>query len=1621
VKLVPIEKICGYGRQGTSLLAAFAALALAAQCHGATATSAVSSMTSSAPGGFIFDGTRNWVADGAKGLCRMDPAGGGAPAGSFTLTNCVLPPTSSVLVPAIVGQPAYDSLSRFVYLPDQSTASLGIWRYSFNGSTFGGGVNIGGIGAQRPGAIAFGTDGNLYATMTANASILRINTPAGATQVVDKMSTTLSGLPAQGLALVGTQLWVADRDGILDIVDPIGCATACRGAILTQIVGLTSPLSITWDTVNSYVYMGTPFGVVRLARITGVTDTYSRSYLKGAVPGLMSDVTAVGLDGAGNLLLVDDPTAGQVVGGATVYSVPFFIPGSVPPVQSLPDGQGAVPQPPITLLPTIFPIPISNPGAFYAKGLTTPRGAVFMGTHLWVVDAALGFCKVDPTKVPSLTACATLPLGFVPGSPAYDAVGHFVYLADTTAAGAGILRFPFITAAGLTNETLGLSSTVVKITPLTNAAPGSSAPTALAFGPDSQLYVAMAGSSSILRVTAPATDPKAPAIHSVTSVGTMFESSLSIAFHNADLFNTETVDSSTLFNATLCKGTCTSLFLAVVLNAPGAVASDANFVYIGDAGGIVWRYDPVADTITRLADTGQPAAGVLTPFSAISGLAVDNLGQVTIVDQTTVWKLSTAVSTITSMAPLQSPEGSSPTVTITGTNFLPAMVVNTCAAITPGNVTFVSPTQITATFVINPAGPVGPCTVTVATANGTSIAGSFKVLIGPPFLTSITPLTGFRGKTVPFSISGVNMTAGVLTPMAGIAFSGTVVTDALITTNLIIDPAAAVTTRIVSVTTPSGLSNTNLTFSVQAPLPVLTGITPTQGVANTTVPVIIAGTDLVGATLNLPTGFTLSGIPVVGSTSITANLVIASTVPAGTQNITVTTLGGTSNAVVFLIQPKLTSIAPATAKAGTATPITLTGNSLLTATINAGANITVSNVVVVNVNSITATFTTAANSPLGAQSITVTDPVGGTSNAVTFTITAPTPSITSIAPNTGVRGTTVPVILTGSGLVGATFTALPTGITVSGTPVVTFGQITANFVIATDAPLGAQSINVTTPGGTTTNVGNFTVTAPVPTLVSVNPAQGTAATTVAVTFTGTGLVGGTLNLPTGFTLSGTPVVAASGTTITASLVIVSTVAAGPQSITVTTPGGTSNAVTFNILPALTSIATVPATSPTQARAGATTNITLTGTSLLGVTAVNAGANITVTNVVVVNATTITATFASAPAAPVGPVNVTVTGPAGTSAAVVFTLTGPIPVISSISPATGGTGATVPITVTGTGLTLGTLNLPVGVTVVGTPVVSFTQITASLLIAGNAPLGAQTISVTTPGVGNTSNAFPFTVFALAPTLTSVAPTTGVAGTSVTVTLTGTGFAAGTTVITGDAFITVSGLSVVSPTQISATLVIGANAASTQIWVNNSNGPSNKLTFGIVPTLASINPTQGVAGTNVPVTLTGTSFTGATAINTGTAGITVSGLTIVSNTQITATFVIAVGATQGNHSISVTTPGGTTAQVVNFNVLPPAPAITSLNNTTISKASRNVGMNVNGSNLGNLPISSMQILLNGLAIDPTFVTITNFAPSQTQIRFNWTFNAPAPISGAGNVYTLKVTTPSGFNAIGFTVTN
>jgi hypothetical protein len=1330
------------GPSRTALIGTLAALIFAAHCAAAPGTIAVTGITtsSSAPGGFIFDGTRMWVTDAVQGLCQIN---GGK------LSNCVLPPTSLLGVHAVVGQPAFDVGTGFVYLPDMSAGSKGIWRYHFNQATFGtslSGVNIAsaaGLGAQRPGAVTIGDDGNLYASMSANNTFVRVNLPAvGTAQVVDKMGTTLSGKPARGVAYVGPQLWIADTDGESVIPAASACATKCRPTVNVQ-VGVPNPLSIAFDQVNSLVYMGTSFGVFQYNLLTGQSTLYSKHWVNGAVSGLLTNVNALGVDTAGNLYYIDDPTASQVAGGATAYSVA---------ANSLPDGLGNLGSPPPTVPPFLSPAPaFANYAQLYSTGMTAPTGAIYMGTHAWVTDGTLGFCKVVPTlPAPSLTACAVLPVGFVAGSPAYDKVSKQVYLADTTAAGQGIVKVLFNSAT----ETVGAATTVVPTSVLVAAVAGSTAPSALTMGPDGQLYAAMLGTNQILRVSTPAA-----ATHKVTFIGNIFDpGSVSIAFHNSDLWAAEKASASIIYGATLCQGNCTSLFFPQAMQLPPlSITADATHVYVGD-GQKVMMFDPIANVYSTMADTGL-VAGVPTVFSNISGLALDGQGNLFAADAGPMWLIGAGgvPPTITSLSPVQAPEGSTPTVTITGTNFLgTSLVVSTCVsgAITPGNVTVVSATQISATFAINPVGPLGACNITVTTPNGASAASagsSFTVLIGPPALTSITPNSGFRGHAaVPVSIAGANMGSGSINPIAGITISNTVVNAAgtLTTANFLISGTAALGAQNVVMSTPSGPSNA-LTFTINAAPPVLTTIAPLSGVANSTVAVTLTGTDLFGATVNPPAGFTISGVPVVTATSVNVTFIIASTVPAGLQNITVTG-----------------------------------------------------------------------------------------------------------------------------------------------------------------------------------------------------------------------------------------------------------------------PGGISNAVTFRILPALTSIA------PSSARAGASTVVTLTGTSLAGVTSVTAP-NITVTNVVA-TANTVTATFTSLASAPVGPVSVTVTDANGTSNAITFTLIGPIPTIASISPITGGTGATIPVTITGTGLTFGTLNLPAGISVIGTPVTTFSQLTATIVIAGNAPLGAQSISVTTPGAGNTSNAVTFTVFALSPLLNTIAPTAATAGTTVTVTLTGQGFT-GVSKINTSATITVSSFTIVSASQISATFVIDPLADTQSISVTNPNGTSNMVTFGIVPTLSNITPASQPAGTFVGVTLTGTSLTHALTLNAG-AGITVSSFTIVNSTQATAVLVIAATATQGNRNITITTTGGTTNAVV-FNVLPPPPAITSINGPfTRSATVNNQGVSVAGTNFtGATAITAVHVFRNGIAIpivvsaNPVagsiIVSSGSFQTGATQLKWNWTMPTSLPVTGATSQYTMTVTTPSG----------
>jgi hypothetical protein len=92
------------------------------------------------------------------------------------------------------------------------------------------------------------------------------------------------------------------------------------------------------------------------------------------------------------------------------------------------------------------------------------------------------------------------------------------------------------------------------------------------------------------------------------------------------------------------------------------------------------------------------------------------------------------------------------------------------------------------------------------------------------------------------------------------------------------------------------------------------------------------------------------------------------------------------------------------------------------------------------------------------------------------------------------------------------------------------------------------------------------------------------------------------------------------------------------------------------------------------------------------------------------------------------------------------------------------------------------------------------------------------------------------------------------------------------------------------------------------------------------LTSVNPNSGAQGAGVPVTLTGLGFASGATINVpAAAGITVSGATVVSSTQITATFTMAANAPPNIAQNVTVTSAGATTNAQTFTVTGTAPRV------------------------------------------------------------------------------------------------
>jgi hypothetical protein len=658
-------------------------------------------------------------------------------------------------------------------------------------------------------------------------------------------------------------------------------------------------------------------------------------------------------------------------------------------------------------------------------------------------------------------------------------------------------------------------------------------------------------------------------------------------------------------------------------------------------------------------------------------------------------------------------------------------------------------------------------------------------------------------------------------------------------------------------------------------LPTITSLAPNTGPDSGGTVVTITGTGL-----DTATSVTIGGT-VVTPTAATATSLTFTTPPhaAGGVNVVVNAPQGDSDPLPFTYVPSATTLSGLTPPSGPETGgtlVTITGSGLTDATGATFAGVPGTGFTVVSDTE--ATVVTPAHVP-GSVPVVVSNPNGAGTGLSYLYVAAPSVA-TSLAPTAGPESGGTTITITGSGFTGAT------GVTIDGLPATGFTVVNDTTITAVTPPhtAGAVSVVVSDPDGDSPPL-TFTYTAQAATVSSLSPTSGPIAGGTLVTITGAGLIGATSATFDG--IPGTGFTVVSPTSIT---VISPPHAVGGAPVVVHDPTGDSAPQTFTYFD---SPATISGLTPTSGPDIGGTSVTITGTGLLSSSGATFG-GVPGTDYTVVNDTTVTVTT---PAHVPATVPVVVQDGAGNGTGLTFEFINEPSDATSLTPPSGTVLGGTTVTITGTGFT-GASGVTFDATA-GTAfaVVSDTEIT---VVTPAHALGAVDVIVTDGGGDSAPLAYDYTA---APSdATSIAPATGPETGGTAVVIQGSGF----TGATGVTFDSVPGtaFTVINDTTIHVTSPAGT-VGPVDVVVTDPAGDSDPLTFTYTPvtTIDTVAPPLGPEAGGTTVVITGTCFTGATAVMFGT--VTVTTFTVnPAGTQIT------VVAPAGSGTVDVSVVGGGT---------------------------------------------------------------------------------------------------------------
>ncbi|MDG4769108.1 IPT/TIG domain-containing protein [Solwaraspora sp. WMMD792] len=913
---------------------------------------------------------------------------------------------------------------------------------------------------------------------------------------------------------------------------------------------------------------------------------------------------------------------------------------------------------------------------------------------------------------------------------------------------------------------------------------------------------------------------------------------------------------------------------------------------------------------TVAADSAAAATIVLTAelSGEILGVpVVIPVGTVIIAEATCERPAAPAPPTASSIDPDSGPQSGGQTVTITGSGFVPNGTSVTFDGV-PATDVVVDPSGTSLTAV-TPPGAVGPADVVVTTDGGSTDPLAYTYLAdgSDAVVTGLDPDFGPTSGGTTVTITGSGFTGATGVTFDGVAGSGFAVNPAGTEITVVTPPGAAGPADVV-ITFPAGTADAGI-FTYVPPTPTASSIDPDSGPQSGGQTVTITGSGFVPN----GTSVTFDGVPatdVVVDPSGTSLTAVTPPGAVGPADVVVTTDGGSTDPLAYTYladgsDAVVTGLDPDFGPTSGGTTVTITGSGFTGAT-----GVTFDGVAgsgfAVNPAGTEITVVTPPGAA-GPADVVITFPAG-TADAGIFTYVPPTPTASSIDPDSGPQSGGQTVTITGSG-----FVPNGTSVTFDGVPatdVVVDPSGTSLTAVTPPGAVGPADVVVTTDGGSTDPLAyTYLADGSDAVVTGLDPDFGPTSGGTTVTITGSGFTGATGVTFDGVAGSGFAVNPA-GTEIT---VVTPPGAAGPADVVITFPAGTADAGIFTYVPPTPTASSIDPDSGPQS-GGQTVTITGSGFVPNGTSVTFDG--VPATDVVVdPSGTSLTAVT---PPGAVGPADVVVTTDGGSTDPLAYTYLadGSDAVVTGLDPDFGPTSGGTTVTITGSGFTGAT-----GVTFDGVAGSGFAVNPAGTEITVVTPPGAAgpaDVVITFPA--GTADAGIFTYVPPTPTASSIDPDSGPQSGGQTVTITGSGFVPNGTSVTFDGVPATD--VVVDPSGTSLTAVTPPGAVGpADVVVTTDGGSTDPLAYtyladGSDAVVTGLDPDFGPTSGGTTVTITGSGFTGATGVTfDGVAG---SGFAVnPAGTEIT---VVTPPGAAGPADVVITFPAGT-ADAGIFTYVPP----------------------------------------------------------------------------------------------------